>query len=27
VHVVDGRQRQSVVAELFTEKGVGTLIT
>jgi acetylglutamate kinase len=27
VHVVDGRQRHSVVAELFTDKGVGTLIT
>jgi acetylglutamate kinase len=27
VHVVDGRQRHSLVAELFTDKGVGTLIT
>jgi acetylglutamate kinase len=27
VHVVDGREPHSVVVELFTEKGVGTLIT
>jgi acetylglutamate kinase len=27
VHVVDGRQPHSVVVELFTEKGVGTLVT
>jgi acetylglutamate kinase len=27
VHIVDGRARHSVVAELFTEKGVGTLVT
>ncbi len=26
VHVVDGRQAHSVVVELFTEKGVGTLV-
>ena len=27
VHVVDGREPHSVVVELFTEKGVGTLVT
>jgi acetylglutamate kinase len=27
VHVVDGREPHSVVVELFTEKGVGSLIT
>jgi acetylglutamate kinase len=27
VHVVDGRELHSVVVELFTDKGVGTLIT
>ena len=27
VHVVDGRQPHSVVAELFTDRGVGTLVT
>jgi len=27
VHVVDGREPHSVVVELFTEKGVGTLLT
>ena len=27
VHVVDGRVPHSVVAELFTDKGVGTLVT
>jgi acetylglutamate kinase len=27
VHVVDGRQPHSVVVELFTQKGVGTLVT
>jgi acetylglutamate kinase len=27
VHVVDGREAHSVVVELFTEKGVGTLVT
>jgi acetylglutamate kinase len=27
VHVVDGRQPHSVVVELFTDKGVGTLVT
>src|SRR5262249_23040942 len=27
VHVVDGRQAHSVVAELFTDRGVGTLVT
>jgi acetylglutamate kinase len=27
VHVVDGRAPHSVVVELFTEKGVGTLVT
>jgi acetylglutamate kinase len=27
VHVVDGRQPHSVVVELFTEKGVGTIVT
>ena len=27
VHVVDGRVPHSVVAELFTDRGVGTLIT
>jgi acetylglutamate kinase len=27
VHVVDGREPHSVVVELFTDKGVGTLIT
>jgi acetylglutamate kinase len=27
VHIVDGRTRHSIVAELFTEKGVGTLVT
>jgi acetylglutamate kinase len=27
VHIVDGRSPHSVVAELFTDKGVGTLIT
>ncbi len=27
VHIVDGRAAHSVVVELFTEKGVGTLIT
>ncbi len=27
VHIVDGRMPHSVVAELFTEKGVGTLVT
>jgi acetylglutamate kinase len=27
VHVVDGRQLHSVVVELFTDKGVGTLVT
>jgi acetylglutamate kinase len=26
VHVVDGRAPHSVVVELFTEKGVGTLV-
>ncbi len=27
VHIVDGRTPHSIVAELFTEKGVGTLVT
>ena len=27
VHIVDGRARHSIVAELFTDKGVGTLVT
>jgi acetylglutamate kinase len=27
VHVVDGRQPHSIVAELFTDRGVGTLVT
>jgi acetylglutamate kinase len=27
VHVVDGRTPHSVIAELFTDRGVGTLIT
>ena len=27
VHVVDGRQPHSVIAELFTDRGVGTLVT
>jgi len=27
VHIVDGREPHSVVVELFTEKGVGTLVT
>ena len=27
VHIVDGRTPHSVVAELFTDKGVGTLVT
>jgi acetylglutamate kinase len=27
VHVVDGREPHSVVVELFTDKGVGTLVT
>jgi acetylglutamate kinase len=27
VHIVDGRQPHSVVAELFTDRGVGTLVT
>jgi acetylglutamate kinase len=27
VHVVDGRQPHSVVVELFTQKGIGTLVT
>jgi len=27
VHVVDGRMPHSVVAELFTDRGVGTLVT
>jgi acetylglutamate kinase len=27
VHIVDGRSPYSVVAELFTDKGVGTLVT
>ncbi|HEY4186064.1 MAG TPA: bifunctional glutamate N-acetyltransferase/amino-acid acetyltransferase ArgJ [Polyangia bacterium] len=27
VHIVDGRSPHSIVAELFTEKGVGTLVT
>jgi len=27
VHVVDGRAAHSVVVELFTDRGVGTLIT
>ena len=27
VHVVDGRAPHSVVAELFTDRGVGTLVT
>jgi acetylglutamate kinase len=27
VHIVDGRSPHSVVAELFTDKGVGTLVT
>jgi acetylglutamate kinase len=27
VHVLDGRQAHSVIAELFTDRGVGTLVT
>jgi acetylglutamate kinase len=27
VHVLDGRQPHSVIAELFTDRGVGTLVT
>ena len=27
VHIVDGRAPHSVVAELFTDRGVGTLVT
>ena len=27
VHIVDGRVPHSVVAELFTDRGVGTLVT
>lgn len=27
VHIVDGRTRHSIVAELFTDRGVGTLVT
>jgi acetylglutamate kinase len=27
VHIVDGRARHSIVAELFTDKGVGTIVT
>ena len=27
VHIVDGRQPHSIVAELFTDRGVGTLVT
>ena len=27
VHIVDGRAAHSIVAELFTDKGVGTLVT
>jgi acetylglutamate kinase len=27
VHVIDGRTSHSVIAELFTDRGVGTLIT
>ena len=27
VHIVDGRAPHSVVAELFTDHGVGTLVT
>jgi acetylglutamate kinase len=27
VHVIDGRTPHSVIAELFTDRGVGTLIT
>ncbi len=27
VHVLDGRQPHSVIAELFTDRGVGTLLT
>jgi acetylglutamate kinase len=27
VHVIDGRVPHSLIAELFTDKGVGTLVT
>ena len=27
VHVLDGRQPHTVIAELFTDRGVGTLVT
>jgi acetylglutamate kinase len=27
VHVIDGRTPHSVIAELFTDRGVGTLVT
>jgi acetylglutamate kinase len=27
VHLIDGRAPHSIIAELFTDKGVGTLIT
>jgi acetylglutamate kinase len=26
VHIIDGRTAHSLVAELFTDKGVGTLV-
>ncbi|HEY6036129.1 MAG TPA: hypothetical protein VIV58_17755, partial [Kofleriaceae bacterium] len=27
IHVIDGRTPHSVIAELFTDRGVGTLVT
>jgi len=27
VHILDGRQPHTIVAELFTDRGVGTLVT
>jgi acetylglutamate kinase len=27
VHILDGRQPHTVIAELFTDRGVGTLVT